>query len=85
MAGAHLESLTTGLNLVGAGRVDAKDFRTLDGSFDLERPLGNGHFTAWELPKIQGRAEEDCHEWRLGVRLGESTSGAWSRRIYQLP
>ena len=62
VTGAPLEPLTTALDLVGATRVDAKEFRTLGGNFELGRLVEDGDFTAWELLEIKARAGEDCRE-----------------------
>ena len=73
--GAPLEPLTSALTLANAQRVNAPEFRTLGGNFQLERPPANRDFRAWELPRRNARVGEDCNEWLLGVILGVSASG----------
>ena len=65
--------------------MDATEFCTLNGNFELGDPRVNGGFQLWELPKRMARLGEECPEWRLGVRLGTSASGERPQRISDLP
>ena len=65
-------------------RVDAGDFRVLDASSGLLRPLVGGDFQAWAFPGRTAREGEECHFWRFGVRMGPHASGELPRRIYDL-
>ena len=65
--------------------MDATEFRTLDGSLELECPLVHRNFQVWELPKRKARVGKARHEWRLGVRLEVSASGERPQRIFDLP
>ena len=46
---------------------------------------GQQDFQVWELPRRKASVGKDCHEWRLGVRLGASASGEWPQRTSELP
>ena len=85
VTGAPLAPLRTALTLAGARRVDATEFRSLNGDFELERPLVNRDCTAWELPERKACVGKEYHEWPLGVRLGAPAPNEWPRRIYELP
>ena len=62
--GAPLEPLATALNLAGAHRVDATEFRTLDGNFALGRPLVNRISRYRNSPDAK-------HEWGKPATNGE--------------
>ena len=62
--------LAEALKAAQATRVDPGEFRTLDGNASLLRPLFRRDFQVWKPPNRKARYGEQCHNWRLGVRLG---------------
>ena len=72
--GAPLGPLTTDFNLVGAKRVDAQDFRTLDGNFAAERPFDESElYGAGIAPQLSPR--------RRGMAPGSGAGGIRLGRI----
>ena len=82
--GDPMEPLSTAPSNAGAELVDAGDFRTLGGNAGPLRPLAGRDFKVWASPDRNARDGKECHEWRLGVRLGPYASGALSQCIFDL-
>ena len=61
---------------------DAGGFRTLDANSGLIRPLIGRDVHVSSLPEREARNEEECREWRLGIRWGPNAPGVSPRRIY---
>ena len=51
--------------------------------FQLECPLVDRDFTVWALPPRLAPYDY-WYDWRVGMRLGENASGAWSQRVAKL-
>ena len=79
--GDPTEPLARALALLGAMRVDAGDFPTLDANSGLLRRLVGRGFQVWSLPGRKARDGNGRRGWRLGVRLGLTALGELPRRI----
>ena len=77
------EPLTEALKVAGASRAELHGPHTLGANFHMQCPLLNRDFTVWALPPRRAQYG-DWRYWRLGIRLGENASGAWSQRATKL-
>ena len=77
-----MEPLATALTAVGAVRVGAEDFRTLEAHSGLLRPPVTRDSQVWPPPARAARDGGKRRDWRLGVRLGPHAFGELPRRIY---
>ena len=79
-----MEPHTGALTVASAECVNAGEFRALDATSILLRPLVGRDFQIWPLPERKACDGKQCREWRLGVRLGPNASGELPQRIYDL-
>ena len=71
---AHLGFTSVAFSAAGAARVDANEFRRIDGDGDLGCPLEGRNSEVWKLPPLQAQ-KKGRHDWPLGVKLGPDSDG----------
>ena len=70
-----VDPLSVAAKFAGAAMGPQHKFRMMDANGNLECPLVDAHFQEWKLPprKVQRKG---CNDWRMGLRLGPTASGA---------
>ena len=70
-----VDPLSVNAKFAGAAMGPQHKIRMMDANGNLEYPLVDAHFQEWKLPprKVQRKG---CNDWRMGLRLGPTASGA---------
>ena len=79
-----MDPLATALKAARATLVDPGEFRALDETATLLRPLPGPGFRVWELLNRLVHDRKQRRNWRLGARLGPHASGIYSQMVSNL-